>query len=143
LAECCERPHVIVAQHVPSYPSYRSFDVTGVESRKHWVPLFEKHNVDVVLEHHDHTFKRTHPLKDGLLNKNGLMYLGDGSWGALRALHESEPRPYLARASSNYHVSLHRLEGEQRFHIAMAHEGRVVDVCTTGKRPRRSMGRGA
>ncbi len=143
LAERTERPHLVVAQHVPSYPSYRSYNTTGRASRQEWVPLFQKHNVDIVLEHHDHTFKRTHPLQDGLVDKRGLVYLGDGSWGALRQLHEAESRPYLATASSNYHVTLHRLEGEQRFHMALANSGRVVDVCTTSKRPRRSMGRGS
>ena len=51
------------------YPSYRSPDTasrgkfgTGEAQRLHWCPLFEKYRVDAVLEHHDHTFKRTHPL---------------------------------------------------------------------------------
>ncbi|WP_437202782.1 metallophosphoesterase [Planctomicrobium sp. SH664] len=143
IADRQDRPHVIVAQHVPSYPSFRTLEASGVESREHWVPLFEKYNVDIVLEHHDHTFKRTHPLKDGLATKGGLVYLGDGSWGALRALKEAELRPYLATASSNNHVTLHRLEGDKRFHMALTHFGRVVDVCTTEKRPRHRMGRGA
>jgi hypothetical protein len=39
---------------------------TGELNRQHWVPLFEKYRVPVVLEHHDHTFKRTKPLISGL-----------------------------------------------------------------------------
>lgn len=143
LAARRDMPHLIAAQHVPSYPSIRPFDKQGEDSRKHWVPLFEKHNVDLVLEHHDHTFKRTHPLKDGLRDKRGLVYLGDGSWGRVRALQDPEKRPYLAAAASNYHVTLHRLEGEQRFHMALTEAGRVVDICTTQKRPLHSMGKGA
>lgn len=143
LAARSERPHVVVTQHVPSYPSYREFEKTGEKTRRHWVPLFEKHNVDVVLEHHDHTFKRTHPLKDGQRHKNGIVYLGDGSWGVIRSLHGIEPRPYMATASSNFHISLHRLEGEQQYHLALTQEGRVADVHLTTKRPRHVMGRGA
>ncbi len=143
LAERSGRPHLIVAQHVPSYPSYRAFETTGQHSRENWVPLFERHNVDIVLEHHDHTFKRTHPLKDGRIDKEGLVFLGDGSWGALRSLRDVESRPYLAAAASNYHVTLHRLEGAQRFHMALTDQGRVVDICTTHKRPQHRMGRGA
>jgi hypothetical protein len=100
------------------------------------VPLFQRHNVDVVLEHHDHTFKRTHPLRDGLADRNGIVYLGDGSWGKLRAPRDPERRPYLATASKEYHLSLHRLEGQQRFHMALTETGRVLDVCVTRKRPR-------
>jgi hypothetical protein len=133
-----ERPHLIVANHVPAYPSYRPTDDTGAGNRKHWVPLFEKHNVDVVLEHHDHTFKRTHPLKDGHIDPSGIVYLGDGSWGQLRAPNSPEDRPYLAASGQAYHVTLHRLEGDKRFHLALEESGKVVDVCSTTKRPRRT-----
>jgi hypothetical protein len=135
-----ERPHVIVVNHVPAYPSYRPYQGdtgTGAGNRTHWVPLFQRHNVDVVLEHHDHTFKRTHPLRDGLADRDGIVYLGDGSWGKLRAPRDPERRPYLATASQDYHLSLHRLEGQQRFHLALTESGRVLDVCVTRKRPRR------
>lgn len=142
LADRQERPHLIVANHVPAYPSYRAPEGkegkpgTGYEQRKLWCPLFERYNVDVVLEHHDHTFKRTHPLTNGLRDKNGVLYLGDGSWGQLRAPKDPEDRPYLAAVSEAYHMTVHRLEGDQRFHVALEESGKVADVCmTSGKRP--------
>lgn len=142
LAERQERPHLIVANHVPAYPSYRPPEGkdaklgTGEEQRKFWCPLFERYNVDVVLEHHDHTFKRTHPLTNGLRDKFGVMYLGDGSWGKIRAPKTPEERPYLAAVSQAYHMTVHRLEGEQRFHVALEETGKVADVSmTTTKRP--------
>ncbi len=144
LRERTDRPHLIVVNHVPAYPSYRIADNsaatgTGAGNRTHWVPLFERHNVDVVLEHHDHTFKRTHPLKGGLVDRDGIVYLGDGSWGKLRMPHNPEVRAYLASTSGAYHLSLHRLEEKQRFHMAMTETGRIIDVCTTGKRARQRM----
>ncbi|MDB5391149.1 MAG: metallophosphoesterase [Planctomycetaceae bacterium] len=142
LADRQERPHLIVANHVPAYPSYRAAEGTagkpgtGEEQRKYWSPLFERFNVDVVLEHHDHTFKRTHPLTNGLKDKYGVLYLGDGSWGKLRAPKTPEMRPYLAAVSPAYHMTVHRLEGEQRFHVALEESGKVADVCMTiNKRP--------
>lgn len=142
LAERQELPHLIVANHVPAYPSYRPPEGvngkfgTGEEQRIHWCPLFERFNVDVVLEHHDHTFKRTHPLTNGLRDKHGVLYLGDGSWGKLRIPKTPEERPYLAAVSAAYHMTVHRLEGEQRFHMAIEESGKVADVCmTTSKRP--------
>jgi hypothetical protein len=144
LGEREERQHLIVANHVPAYPSYRAPEGskgafgTGEANRIHWCPLFEKYKVDVVLEHHDHTFKRTHPLTDGRHDKNGVLYLGDGSWGKLRIPKKPEQRPYLAAVSKAYHVSVHRLEGDQRFHVALEESGRIADVCmTVGKRPSR------
>lgn len=138
LASRQDRPHLIVANHVPAYPSYRASEDTGRDNRKYWCPLFERYQVDVVLEHHDHTFKRSHPMKGGLRDKHGVLYLGDGSWGQLRAANKPELRPYLAAYGESYHVSVHRLEGEQRFHVALTDSGRVADVCmTASKRPAR------
>ena len=135
LADRQTKPHLFVANHVPAYPSYRDYQNTGKDNRKYWCPLFEKYNVDGVLEHHDHTYKRTHPLKDGLYDKNGVLYLGDGSWGKLRSLKKPEERPYLAAFGDSYHVSVHRLEGNQRFHVALTSSGRIADICSTnGKR---------
>ncbi|MBX3437675.1 MAG: metallophosphoesterase family protein [Planctomycetaceae bacterium] len=130
-------PHVIVAHHVPCYPSVRNpYGVdgkfgTGEEQRQHWCPLFEQYKIDLALEHHDHAFKRTHPLTNGLYDKNGVLYLGDGSWGKLRVPSTPEERPYLAKTSSAYHVSLHRFEGDQRYHVALEDSGKVADVLTT------------
>ena len=143
LAERQDRQHLIVANHVPAYPSHRPWanDTnagTGADNRKHWSPLFEKYKVDVVLEHHDHTFKRTHPMTDGRIDQNGVLYLGDGSWGKLRPLKSPELRPYLAAYGSSYHCTVHRFEGNKRFHVALEESGKVADVCmTVSKRPSR------
>src|SRR5262249_34058389 len=132
-----DHPHVVVANHVPAYPSARSMhgpDGTGEANRKHWVPLFEKYRVPVVLEHHDHTFKRTKPLLDGFADKNGVLYLGDGSWGRLRAPYQPEQLGYLAASSRDYHLSLHRIQGKERFHLALDENGKIMDVCRSGQR---------
>ncbi len=138
LKEREDHPHVFAVNHVPAYPSYRSpWDKdgrpgTGAAQRQHWCPLFERHKVNIVLEHHDHTFKRSHPLTDGMVDpKNGVLYLGDGSWGKIRAPKSPDALPYLAKVSQSYHVTLHRLEGDRRFHVALTDAGRVADVATT------------
>jgi purple acid phosphatase-like protein/calcineurin-like phosphoesterase family protein len=140
LSERVDHPHVMAVNHVPAYPSHRKYieengkPGTGAENRQHWVPLFEKYRVPVVLEHHDHTFKRTKPLLNGLAHDNGVLYLGDGSWGRIRAPMKPDKLPFLATSSESYHLSLHRIEGEQRFHLALDENGRVMDVCRTGQR---------
>ena len=146
LAARAEHPNVLVVNHVPAYPSARSMSATtqvggkevqtgtGEENRKHWVPLFEKYRVPVVLEHHDHTFKRTKPLLNGVANENGVLYLGDGSWGQLRSPNKPEKLTHLAQVNRDYHLSLHRIQGEERFHIALDEAGRLMDVCRSAQR---------
>jgi hypothetical protein len=140
LKDRMDHPHVMVVNHVPAYPSYRNMvnasgtGGTGFENREYWVPLFEKYRVPVVLEHHDHTFKRSKPLLNGLAHTNGVLYLGDGSWGKLRTPKPPEKLPHMAAMSKDYHLSLHRLQGQDRFHLALDEFGRVMDVCHTGQR---------
>ncbi|VTS07378.1 purple acid phosphatase family protein [Tuwongella immobilis] len=136
LRDRIEHPHVMVVNHVPAYPSARKFEVTGDANRKHWVPLYQKYRVPVVLEHHDHTFKRTKPLLDGLAHSEGVVYLGDGSWGRLRALQPPEKLSYLAASSMDYHLTVHRLQGETRYHLALDERGRIMDATHTGQRTR-------
>ena len=154
LKERQECPHLFAVNHVPAYPAVRApgatlpggvLDLfgfrdaaagTGAGNRRFWCPLFERYGVDAVLEHHDHAFKRTHALKDGLKDRYGVPYLGDGSWGQLRTPNTPEKRPYLATVGKAYHFTVHKLEGEQRFHLAVEESGRIADVFTTsGKRP--------
>lgn len=140
LKERREHPHVMAVNHVPAYPSARKMvgiegkAGTGEENRKHWVPLFEKYRVPVVLEHHDHTFKRSKPLLNGLADSNGVLYLGDGSWGKLRTPQKPENLPHLALVQNDYHLSLHRLQGQERFHLALDEHGKVMDACRTAQR---------
>ncbi len=136
-----DHPHVMVANHVPAYPSFRSYQATGKDKkgtgedqRQHWTPLFDKYRVPTVLEHHDHTFKRTKPLIDSRYDANGVLYLGDGSWGRLRPAKSPDELSYLAKSATDFHLSLHRIEGEERFHVAMDATGKVMDVCRTGQR---------
>jgi acid phosphatase type 7 len=135
-----DHPNVMVVNHVPAYPSFRNpegtatKEGTGEGNRKHWVPLFEKYRVPIVLEHHDHTFKRTKPLIGGMADDDGVLYLGDGSWGRLRAPGTPEKLSYLATSSQDYHLTLHRIQGKERFHLALDENGRVMDAARTGQR---------
>lgn len=139
-------PHTICVNHVPAYPSHRNplgvpakdgkktVNGTGIENRKHWVPLFEKYRVPLVLEHHDHTYKRTKPLLNGKQHDNGVLYLGDGSWGKIRIPRPNDDLDVMAKTSAEYHITLHKIQGQERFHMAMNEKGRIMDVSHTGQR---------
>lgn len=89
--------------HTAAYPSYYPFsDPRSVAIRSNWSPLFEKYNLPVVFEHHNHTFKRTFPIKEGKIDESGIVYLGDGCWG----IDPREPKDawYLAKKESKNHV---------------------------------------
>jgi hypothetical protein len=112
---------LIPVYHVPAYPSVRQDEGTTLEIRKHWVPLFEKAGVSAAFEHHDHAYKRTHPLLGGKVQDDaskGVTYLGDGAWGAsIRKVRPPAEVPHIAKSQSVNHVFFLEIapEGPLRF----------------------------
>ncbi len=102
-----ERRHVLhrfAVWHVPAWPSTRDFNNRwSSEVREHWVPLIEADPPSLVFEHHDHTYKRTHPLREGKPHPEGVVYVGDGNWGVSPRPVYPE-RPYLAKALSAHNL---------------------------------------
>jgi acid phosphatase type 7 len=47
--------------HHPVYPSHPWRDSPTM--REHWVPIFDKHHVDLVLQGHDHAYLRTYAMR--------------------------------------------------------------------------------
>lgn len=126
-----EVPHKFAVYHVPAYPSVRK--TKGKISklvREFWTPLFEKHGLNTAFEHHDHAYKRTHPIYKGQIDPNkGVLYLGDGAWGVKkpRTPKTSSDRWYLAKTKSERHFILVTLYGQKRHYMAIDYEGNVFD----------------
>ncbi len=91
-------PHVFPIYHHGIYPAVR----TSYEKQKElWAPLFEEFGVHIAFENHDHVYKRTYPIREGrkVGKDDGVVYLGDGSWGNLRKNVNAE-KWYLAKTLS-------------------------------------------
>lgn len=125
-------PHVFPVYHVPAWPSVRS-ETEGDSGqitqkiRQHWCPLFERYGVRLAFEHHDHIFKRTHPIRAGKVDARGVVYLGDGAWGVNLRKPAADPRWYLARADAIRHFYLVTLYPEARHVMAMNEAGQIFD----------------
>lgn len=143
-------PHVFPKYHVPAFPSVRRFNnEVSVRVREHWVPVFEKHNLRVVFENHDHAYKRTHPIRGGQISSNGIVYVGDGSWGTVpRSLggremavsyrsgdgHKSpdenpysEEYWYINTAKSVMHFILLTIDGPHQHMLMIDSKGNIID----------------
>ena len=96
--------------HVAAYPSTAPFGAKcSPQIRKYWVPLFEKYDVRLVFENHNHAYKRTYPLLKGKTNSKGIVYIGDGCWGVCPRKVESS-RAYLEKSESSNCFSLLSVE---------------------------------
>ncbi len=122
------RPHVFPVYHVPAYPSQRSY--TGqpsVQVRDHWVPLFEKHGIEVAFEHHDHTYKRTHPIRGGKVSADGIVYFGDGAWGVAVREGGSKDEWYINRFAAERHAIIVTIDGTHRHFLVVNEDGEAID----------------
>lgn len=76
-------PFQFAIYHKGAYPSVYSFTGEVPEKiRVNWCPLFDKYNLPLAFENHNHAFKRTFPIKGNKVSDSGVIYLGDGCWGS-------------------------------------------------------------
>jgi hypothetical protein len=95
------------------------------------VPLFEKYQVPFAFEHHNHTYKRTHPIKEGKVDPSGVTYLGDGSWGVPpRQVNTPEKRWYLEKTASVSSCFIVTLTREKCLIEAKNSQGEVIDLVS-------------
>lgn len=80
-----------VMYHHPVYASRRNRDNQPLKD--HWVPVFDKHHVDIVFQGHDHTYIRTHPMRAN----HRASSAGEGTFYVVSVsgdkLYDQEPRP--------------------------------------------------
>jgi hypothetical protein len=134
-------PHVFPVYHIPAFPSARDYDnARSRRIREHWVPLFERHGIAVAFENHDHTYKRTHPVRSGSITADGIVYFGDGAWGIrtrrVRRARGGDPPWYIARAASVRHFVLAEIDAAGRRFVAVDETGRVFDELPAGSAAR-------
>jgi len=96
--------------------------------REHWAPLFEQYGVRVSFENHDHTYKRTYPIRGESIAQDGVVYLGDGCWGVgERDVHDPDETWYLRRAESRRHVIIGTIQGTHQHFLVVDREGDILD----------------
>lgn len=122
--------HTAAIYHVPLYPSHRSyFGHYSEKGREYWAPLFDEYGLTVAFENHDHTYKRSHLLKDGKVqSKNGVLYLGDGCWGRNARPVSYEERWYVKHSASVLHFWSVDVSEDDLVYKAIDLENRVFDV---------------
>lgn len=122
--------HKFAIYHIGAYPSVRMYKGAKHEIiRKNWVPIFEQFNLNIAFEHHDHAYKRTHPIKNGLIDPTGVVYMGDGAWGVQNPRIPATPSRlwYLQKSASLQHIQLITISAKERKVEAIDKDGKVFD----------------
>jgi acid phosphatase type 7 len=123
-------PHIFPIYHVTAYPSHRDFDHhRGIPGRirENWVPLFEKYGVRIAFEKHDHTYKRTYPIRNNRIDPAGITYIGDGAWGVSTRSGNSRDEWYIKQFASERHAIITTIHGQHQHVLTVNENGEVID----------------
>lgn len=98
---------LFVQYHKPAWPATKPFEREDfARIRKHWIPLLEEYDVDLVVESDGHTLKRTVPILNNKKDDKGIIYIGEGGLGVPQ--RKADPARWYFKdvglATSAHHV---------------------------------------
>ena len=125
-------PNLFACYHRPTYGTQVKED--EMEVRKHFVPLFEKYGVDACFENDHHMYKRTMPVKEDKVHRDGVVYIGDGAWAVdLRDIpwDKANKLDYIARGAKEQHLIRVNLFPNRQQFDAIKNNGERFDSLRT------------
>jgi hypothetical protein len=117
-----------VTCHHPAYSSAPNRDNKAI--REHWVPLFDKYHVDLVLQGHDHAYLRTHPMKDHRpvdSAKEGTIYIVSVSGTKMYEQADREYTEFGMTNTATYQVLDIQISGDRLVYRAYDIDGELKD----------------
>ena len=126
LASRTHFPYLFSIYHISAYPSFYSESCkTPKNIRANWCPVFDEYALQAAFEHHNHTYKKTVPLKANVENPLGTVYFGDGCWGAKP--RKIRKQSYLEKAASTNHFYLVEMTRKTASISAIGSKGELID----------------
>lgn len=96
-------------------------------------PLFEKHQVDVVFQGHDHGYERTQPLKKGLVSpEDGVIYITLAGGGSPLYIQTTQ-NDWSEKYAPAYNFADARLDGDNFTLNVFDREGKPLDSLAISK----------
>lgn len=119
----------MAAFHRPAYAAVKKPGPAKVS----WVPLFEQFNIDLVLESDGHCIKRTFPIRADKEADDGIVYLGEGGFGAPQR-NPQRGRWYLkgerAFVSKGDHIMMLEITPDSIHYETILNSGEIVDSAS-------------
>jgi len=127
-----ETPWIIAFWHTPWYCSNKHHYEDGKAMRESYEDLFNKHNVDLVLNGHVHAYERTVPMYKGVPTPGGTTYITNGIGGTEEGLATDwypAPKWSAFRESTNWGFGVAYIHNATHLYWEMraASDGTVKD----------------
>lgn len=120
---------LLLNYHRPMFPAVKE----PAAAAPFWVPTFERHDVDLVLESDGHVMKRTTAVRDGAPDRTGVTYIGEGGLGVPQRI-PNDSHWYFGGGgfvARGHHVTLVRFDDDAlttRFFVLDDSASRVDDA---------------
>jgi len=122
-----EIPYKFAVYHRPAYPSiYSHKNEISQAIRRNWSPVFESMGIILAFEHHNHAYKRTFPLRDECIDSSGVIYIGDGCWGANHRI--ADKKWYIDKFKSCTCVNILTLTQDGASFFALSGLNELIDA---------------
>ncbi|PWU12035.1 MAG: hypothetical protein C5B51_01445 [Terriglobia bacterium] len=127
LASTGAKWRVAYFHHLPYPISHHLDDPLCAATRTQFVPILERHGVQLVLTGHEHTYQRSKPMRAGtpVTAGPGTTYITTGGGGG--ELHPVVPMDFLAYEKSDYHYLRVEADGSRITVHAIGRTGKEFD----------------
>jgi uncharacterized protein (TIGR03437 family) len=121
---------IVFFHHPPYAGGPNETDPLSIMAREHVVPILERHNVQLVLSGHEHSYQRTVPIRGGreVSAAEGTTYITDGGGGV--HLYDVHPHPLVKFARSIHSYLRIEVTDAQLTVRAIGTRGDVIDEVT-------------
>ena len=118
---------VVFFHHPPYATGLHQGDILCSWAREKIVPILERYGVQVVFSGHEHSYQRSHPVRDNTTTTqgDGTVYITSGGGGAV--LYPVFAHPLLAVRQSSHHYVRAEMRGAQLTFRAIGIDGREID----------------
>ena len=127
---------VIVSHHHPMFSVALGRDNPTL--REHWLPVYERHGVDLVLQGHDHAYGRGHNVAEGTTaqgDPRGPVYVVSVA-GPKQYIAAREARAGLQRIGEDLQLyQLIHIEADRLRYQSLTIAGRLYDAFDLERRP--------
>jgi hypothetical protein len=120
----------VVTHHHPIFSAARSRD--NPELRALWQPIYDKHNVDIVLNGHDHTYARSNLMSGLSTREGGTVYVVSVSGPKMYELDEEEWMARFAEQTQLFQVI--EIDGDSLHFESRTARGNLYDSFDLLKR---------
>lgn len=126
---------VVYFHHAPYAAGPNAGDPILPTVRERVAPILDRHDVQLVLNGHEHSYQRSLPIRNGVSVEAGLgtVYITTGGGGA--SLYPVSSHPLVIAAQSVHHYVRGEVQGPQITLRAIAIDGREIDRITLSPVP--------